>query len=158
MKRIVLLVSLGFAALAVAVAAIAKSGPDRSLRSTLAPSMPAPTDPQVHGVNPGGVPWQLTRGTVKLESDGKLKVDIRGLVIPTLGTAGPVTSVSASLFCGADTNKTAAATTSTVPLSSKGNGRIEQRITLPATCLAPIVLVNPNGNSAAYIAITGWRS
>jgi hypothetical protein len=147
---------LGVAALALAVAAIAKPGKDRSLRSTLAPSMPAPADPQLHGVNPGGVPWQLARGTVDLHSDGKLKVDIRGLVIPSMGTPGPVTTVSASLFCGNDT--TAAAKTTSVPLSSKGDAKINQRVTLPAECLAPVVFVNPNGNAAAYIAVTGWKS
>ena len=158
MRRIVLFGVLGIAALALAVVAIAKPGKERSLRSTLAPSVPAPNDPQLHGVNPGGVPWQLTRGSVDLHSDGKLKVDIRGLVIPGTGNPGPVTTVSASLFCGADTEHTAAAKTTSVPLSSKGDAKINQRITLPAECLAPVVLVNPNGNAAAYIAVTGWKS
>jgi hypothetical protein len=155
-KRLLLLVSLGIAALALTVAAIAKPGADRSLRSTLAPSVPAPADPPIHGVNPGGVPWQLTRGKVDLRSDGRLVVDIRGLVIPGVGTTGPVASVTASLFCGADTS--AAAQTGSVPLSPEGDARIDERITLPAGCLAPVVLVNPNGNPAAYIAVTGWTS
>jgi hypothetical protein len=51
-----------------------------------------------------------------------------------------------------------AATTGSVPLSSSGNARIEDHITVPATCLAPSVLVNPNGSTKAYIAVSGWKS
>jgi hypothetical protein len=39
-----------------------------------------------------------------------------------------------------------------------GDARIEAKITLPANCLAPIVVVHPNGNPGAYIAISGWKS
>jgi hypothetical protein len=74
-----------------------------------------------------------------------------------MGTARPVTTVSASLFCGADTSATPAVTTGQVPISPEGDAKIHQRVTLPATCLAPIVLVHPNGATARYISLTGWR-
>ena len=48
------------------------------------------------------------------------------------------------------------ATTASAPLSQQGNGTIRDRITLPAKCLAPIILVHPNGIDAAYIAATGF--
>src|SRR4051794_15631054 len=70
------------------------------LRATLAPSVP--TDPAFHGITPGGVPWALRRGSVRLNSDGEISVKVRGLIIPALGTADGVTSISASLLCGAD--------------------------------------------------------
>jgi hypothetical protein len=69
-----------------------------------------------------------------------------------------VKTISASLFCGADANTTPAATTGQVPLSTDGDARIRQQVTLPATCLAPIVLVHPNGAMTRYISVTGWRS
>lgn len=122
--------------------------------SSLAPSLT--TDPSIHGVAPGGFPWQLLRGTVRISADGRLRVDVRGLVIPATGTPGPVATVSASLYCAPD-GSAAAATTSTVAISDGGNATIDQAVSLPATCLAPVVLVNPNGNAAAYIAATGWR-
>jgi hypothetical protein len=31
-------------------------------------------------------------------------------------------------------------------------------VTAPQRCLAPVVLVHPNGNLAAYIAATGFTS
>ena len=161
--RKVVLLLVAAAALVFAVAASGHGGDDGKrgkghgkalLASTLAPSVP--TDVAIHGIVPGGVPWVLDRGGVRLKSDGELDVRIRGLVIPSLGTAGPVTTVSASLLCGADTAP--AATTGAVPLSSSGDARIDGTITVPATCLAPSVVVHPNGNVKAYIAVTGWKS
>ena len=88
------------------------------LESSLAPSQP--TDPTFHGVAPGGLPWVLDRGKVRLKKKGQLDLRVRGLVIPVApgnGTPGPVTTVSASLYCGADSDTTAADTTPAVPLS-----------------------------------------
>ena len=48
------------------------------------------------------------------------------------------------------------ATTDPVALSSEGDARIAQRVSLPAKCLGAIVLVHPNGNDGAYIAASGF--
>jgi hypothetical protein len=126
------------------------------LDDSLAPSQP--TDPTFHGVAPGRAPWVLTSGKVRLTSDGKLDLEVRGLVVPTTGTTGPVTTISASLYCGADTSPTPADTTQQVPISSTGNARIHDRsFAVPSTCLAPVILVHPNGNAGVYIALDGWR-
>ena len=127
-----------------------------SLHATLAPSKQ--TDPPFHGVAAGGLPWVLNHGRVGITPEGDFNVELDGLVIPALGTPGPVKTVSASLYCGADSNLVAAATTKSVPLSSRGDAEISDHVTLPDTCLAPIVLVHPNGNPRAYISVTGWRS
>ena len=129
------------------------------IKASLAPSQP--TDPTFHGVGPGGAPWVLKRGEVRLKASGKLKLRVRGLVIPVApgnGTPGPVNTISASLYCGADSNTTAAATSQQVPISRKGNARIRDRsFTVPSTCLAPVILVHPNGDTTRYIAVDGWR-
>jgi hypothetical protein len=119
----------------------------------MAPSVP--TDPTIHGVKPGALPWVLREGEARLRRDGRLDVRLRGLIIPTMGNAGPVTTVSASLYCGADATKAVAATRA-VPLSRSGRARIRARLTLPAKCLAPILLVDPNGSTTAYIAASGF--
>ena len=167
-------ISAGLAALALALTAVvgasAHDGKGKNdggggdhggavFAATLAPSQT--TDPAIHGVAPGGLPWVLDRGSVRIGSDGRFRADIRGLVIPVAhgtfpaGTAQPVTTVSASLYCGVDT--TAAATTSSVPISADGDARIDETVALPATCLGPVVLVHPNGGAGAYIAASGWR-
>jgi hypothetical protein len=123
---------------------------------SLAPSQT--TDPVFHGVSPGNAPWVLKRGDVRLKRDGKLDLELKGLVIPALGTPGPVTTVSASLYCGADSSTKAVDTTQQVSISRKGNARIRDRsFSVPATCLAPVILVQPNGLTTAYIALDGWR-
>lgn len=126
---------------------------------SLAPSMP--TDPVFHGVSPGSLPWVLRSGEVRLQGDGRFELRVRGLVIPTApftGTPGPVTTISASLYCGPDSNTMAADTTQQVPISRAGDARIEDSsFTVPATCLAPVILVHPNGLATTYIALDGWR-
>jgi hypothetical protein len=135
------------------------------LDSSLAPSMP--TDPPLFGVAPGALPWVLEFGRAELHGDGRLDVVIRGLVIPVApftGTPGPVTRVSAGLYCNdsqpaAGTSPTAAANSPTVPLSSTGDATIRTTLMLPGTkCLAPALLIHPNGATNLYIAATGFGS
>jgi hypothetical protein len=127
--------------------------------ASLAPSLP--TDPTFHGVAPGGAPWALRSGEVQVKRNGRLELRVRGLVIPGApgnGTPGPVTTISASLYCGADADTTPADTTQQVPISPAGNARIRDRsFNVPSTCLAPIVLVHPNGDATHYIAVEGRR-
>jgi hypothetical protein len=128
------------------------------LRSTLAPSVPG--DPTFHGVNPGGAPWVLQRGEVRLKRNGQFRLRLQGLVIPNPpgdNTPGPVTTVNASLYCGADSDTAAVATTGQVPISRQGDANINTTISVPATCLAPLILVHPNGIAGAYISLEGWR-
>src|SRR3954447_24506085 len=128
------------------------------LDAALAPSVPS--DPAFHGVTAGAAPWVLKRGSVEL-TRSRLELEVRGLVIPSPpgdGTAGPVKTISASLYCGADADTAAADTTPQVPLSSSGNARIRDRgFAVPATCLAPVILVHPNGDATHYIALDGRR-
>jgi hypothetical protein len=126
---------------------------------SLAPSMP--TDPTFHGVTPGSLPWVLRSGTVRLKRDRRFDLSVTGLVIPTApftGSPGPVKTISASLYCGADSDTTAAETTQQVPISPRGDARIrDASFSVPTTCLAPVILVHPNGLMNNYIAVDGWR-
>jgi len=165
-RRAVLTLSLGAImalSLSLAVGAFGehghRQGDDRAgFAQTLAPSVP--TDPSFHGVAPGGAPWVLRRGDVKV-SDGRLDLRVRGLVIPVApgnGTPGPVNTISASLYCGADANTAPAETTGQVPISRRGDARIRDRSSdVPDICLAPVVLVHPNGDTTRYIAVEGQR-
>jgi hypothetical protein len=149
------------AAVVFVAAAAADHGGDRSrghktlLRQHLVGSILS--DQPIHGVTRGGLPWQ-GGGDAKLERRGRFEARIRGLIIPSLGTAGPVTSITISLYCSPDSNPAAAFTTQPVPLSQKGNARVRQHVTVPSRCLAPVLLVHPNGGAGAYIAATGFTS
>ena len=47
---------------------------------------------------------------------------------------------------------------SAIELSPKGDARIrDASFSVPSTCLAPVILVEPNGSTTIYIALDGWR-
>jgi len=151
---VALLTVAGFAITAMmATNALASPSMEPILKSSVDPSVP--TDPALHGVEAGSAPWVLERGVIRLASNGHLKVDVKGLIIPGLGTPGPVTSIDASIFCGNET--TPAATTGTFPLSGEGDGLIKATVSLPASCQTPAVLINPLGISSIYIASSGFQ-
>ena len=154
-RKLVFSPIVAIAAVAGLVITAGASSAAGSLHSTLAPSHP--TDPPFHSVTAGGVPWVLNHGRVSITPEGEFNVEIDGLLIPGVGT-GPVKTVSASLYCGADANAAAAATTKPAPFSRRGDAEINDHVTLPETCLAPIVLIHPNNGLARYIAVTGWRA
>ena len=47
------------------------------------------------------------------------------------------------------------ATTPTVPYDTDGDARIRADIDVPDRCIAPVVLLNPAGNTAVYIGVSG---
>lgn len=125
------------------------------LITSLAPSVPS--DPALLGSTAGSAPWVLRSGEAKLHSDGRLTARIRGLVIPTgtfAGTPGPVTAVSASLYCGG--SSTPVGTSPSAPISRDGDARIATTLTLPAKCQIPALLIHPNGALGVYIATSGF--
>jgi hypothetical protein len=108
------------------------------------------SDPPLFGANRGGAPWQNTSGEAKVQADGTVKVSLVGLVIPGVGT-GAVRTVTATVAC----NDAKGPMTAPVTLSPEGNAEIKETVTLPTRCLAPAVLIHPNGNPNTYIAATG---
>ena len=127
------------------------------LQAPLAPSVPSPSDPSIFGVAPGGAPWQLQHGKVQLGQNGTIRIDVGGLVLTSTG-ANPLPDIAASVFC----NGALAGTTAPVPFSTIGDAQIHATISLPSTCLAPTVMLNPATGSLStsvkpgtYIGIDG---
>jgi hypothetical protein len=118
-----------------------------------------PAGPILFGVKPGGAPWVIDRGEAKVRRDGRVKVRVEGLVIPTAPQNGtnPLSNLAATVYCGG----AAVGTTSAVPFSTDGDARIDEKLAtpLPRPCLAPAVLLNPAPggvvNTTVYIAATG---
>ncbi len=119
------------------------------IRAHFTPSVP--TDPAIFGVKAGGLPWVLDEGSVRIRSNGRTDVRLEGLqVLRTDGsTDNPVPTITASLYCGG----VFVTRTDKQPLSvPAGDARFRVRLTVPASCDMATVLINPNGNPAAYIA------
>jgi len=120
-----------------------------------------PTDQTLFGVKPGGAPWVIRRGEAEVRRDGRVEVRVKGLVIPTPPQNGtnPLPGIAATVFCGGK----AVGTTKTVPFSTAGDARIDDRLAtpIPRPCVVPAVLLNPQLGSAVnpgvYIAATGVR-
>jgi hypothetical protein len=112
----------------------------------------------IAGVKSGGAPWVVNHGFAVVNDDGRLRADVRGLILPNLGTPGPVTAVAASVVCG----DAVAVTTDSVLLSVDGNAEIHAKLQVPSPCLGTIVLIRAtafNGTPlpapGPWIAATG---
>lgn len=139
-----------------------------SFDSSVIGSMPALV---IGGVNSGGVPWVVGAGEASISPNGRVHVEVHGLLIAApapanlVGTTGPVTMVGATLVCGGTGGSPVAVPDISVtpsPLSSMGNAQIDQVLTLPPMCFGPVVLVRVFNSSAAlgsqlgvFIAATG---
>lgn len=94
------------------------------------------------GVAGGGAPWQIDRGDVKLFADGRLHVEVHGLLL--LNGTNPIRNGRAIVACGG----APAASSPIVPFSEAGNAEVDTIVNLPSPCLAPAVFfagVLPNG-------------
>jgi hypothetical protein len=112
----------------------------------------------VGGVASAGAPWVVRHGSAIITDGGRIRVDVRGLLLPSTNTTGPVTQVAASVVC----SDTVAATSKSANLSAQGNAEISDRLTLPSPCFGPAVLIRiaginntPSAAPGAWIAITG---
>ncbi len=112
----------------------------------------------LRGIPGGGLPWTLSEANGSLTADGRLKVEVQGLVLVATG-ANPIASFRARVSCvksdGTFDNILTDAFPATTGLASDGGGdaEIETTVTLPQPCIAPIVFVTSPGGS--WFAATG---
>lgn len=114
----------------------------------------------IRGVNGAGAPWQIDSAKGELSADGELEVRVRGLVI--VGSNNPVAFFRALVSCQSVDNNGLPITVN-VPTTNgaevmigdphNGNAKIEETISLPDPCIAPIVFVTSPG--LAWFATTG---
>jgi len=114
----------------------------------------------VGGVNSCGKIWALESGQAMLSSDGKLAVEVQGLVLNDAttgdfnGTPDGVTGVAAALIC----NGSLVAQTDVAPLSATGDATIEAKLASPSNCFGPVVVLREQyeGNIGGWLAATGF--
>ncbi len=105
------------------------------------------------GLIGGGVPWVLDQGNAKLFADGRLRVEVEGLVLATTHT-NPIANGRAVVTCGS----VPAASSPIVPFSAAGDAEVSTTVQLPSPCLAPAVFfvgVLPTG-AERWFAVTGF--
>lgn len=118
----------------------------------------------IRGVPGGGLPWTIGSAHGELKADGKLEINVDGLVLADdpsvpagLRLTNPLPSFRATVSClSIDANKlptTVNVSTDAFPASPAGDSEIETTVSLPSPCIAPIVFVTtPSG---AWLAATG---
>jgi hypothetical protein len=162
MKRLVLLLSLlGVTGLAVVFGATAGGNTAKVLKFERMAPVVAPftgsTNP-IRGINGGGVPWSIESGTGFLRADGRLHIEVEGLIIPALGR-NPVPAFRGVVNClTPDAPMTGVnLVTDPFPATMSGDAEIDATVDLPEMCVAPIVFVTNGTGSApgAWFATTG---
>ncbi|TAK02342.1 MAG: hypothetical protein EPO36_02390 [Chloroflexota bacterium] len=144
--RLILALTL-LVALAAATVATASAGGRKVLDSTMA-GLPVPST-VLNGLTGGGAPWQIENGRVLLFADGRLHVEVEGLIIPAQGR-NPVPQGKAVVTCG----ETVAAETALVPFSEAGDAEIDTVVDLPDPCHGVAVFfTNATGR---WFAVTGF--
>jgi hypothetical protein len=103
----------------------------------------------INGVIGGGAPWVIDSGRARLFADGRLEVDINGLVLAASRT-NPVASGHAIVTC----DGAPAATTDNVPFSPSGDAQISTFVKLPVQCLAPAVFFTTGTDR--WLAVTAF--
>ena len=121
----------------------------------------------IRGVNGGGLPWVLDEAKVELDRDGKLEVEVEGLIIPADAGFGfnPAPFFRAIVSClsvdvGGNVVTANVMTTNDAEVMEgdprNGDAKIKADVELPTPCVAPIVFVTSPGGS--WFSSTGLMS
>ena len=105
----------------------------------------------LQGLAGGGAPWVLDDGRAMLFADGRLHVEVEGLLL--LNGTNPIPNGRAVVTCGS----APAVSSPVVPFSPAGDAEVNARVSLPSPCLAPAVFfvgVLPTG-AERWFAVTG---
>jgi hypothetical protein len=163
MKRLALLLSLvAIVGLGAVFGALASGTSDKVLKFERMAPVVSPwtgaTGVPIRGLAGGGVPWSIERGTGFLRADGRLHIEVEGLIIPARGNnpIGAFRGVVNCLTPGSPTDGVNLVT-APAPATMAGDATIDARVDLPETCVAPIVFVTNGTGSApgAWFASTG---
>jgi hypothetical protein len=160
MRKLMAVLAAVVVVAAIGVTTAVSSGDGRTVLKfeTMAPVVPPYTGTAnpIRGVNGGGVPWKLASAEGRLRADGRLSIDVEGLVLVSTGanpspTFRGVVSCLSSDAAGAPT--TVNVSTDPAPATSTGNAELNAKVALPSPCFAPIVFVTSGGGN--WFAVTG---
>jgi hypothetical protein len=103
----------------------------------------------VRGVNPGAGPWRIADLRADVDTDGRIKVRGRGLLLASSNSIGQNAnqSVFATLICEAAAPFVERSTSLTgVPLEPNGDFRIDDMLNpAPSECPSPVLLIRNTG-------------
>jgi len=139
------------AVLALGTVASTAAGGPKILDARMAP-VTVPNQ-VLQGLTGGGAPWSIEEGKATLFADGRLHVEVEGLIVIARGN-NPIPQGRAIITC----SSAPAVSSPIVPFSTAGDAEVNARVTLPASCLAPAVFfvgVTATG-AQPWFAVTGF--
>jgi hypothetical protein len=112
-----------------------------------------PTNP-IRGMGGGGVPWSVDVAKGELRTDGRLELEVEGLVLTSTGV-NPSPTFVARVNCLTGAQPVNGETVSTAPVKTgpEGDAEFDTRVALPDPCYAPIVFVT--NEAGRWFAVTG---
>ncbi len=121
------------------------------------PPFTGATNP-IRGINGGGLPWVISEGEIEVRANGRVHMEVEGLVIdptetavPAIAGINPIATFAVVVSClhadGTWTNVTTAPT----PADRAGNAELDTMVSLPADCMSPVAFVT-NGTGKAWFA------
>ncbi len=141
---------------ALAVGAVTASGGSSGRLESSMAGIPAGLTGQVlMGVQGGGLPWSLGKGEASLAGDGRLHVEVEGLVLAAGANAGinPIPTGVAIVAC----DGAVAAQSGPVPFSRAGDAEVDATLILPSPCVAPVIFfAGATGAGPRWFAVTGF--
>jgi len=102
----------------------------------------------VRGVPPGAGPWRIADLKADIDTNGRIRVRGRGLLLASSNSIGQNAgqSVFATLICEAAAPFVEHNTTFRVPLAPDGDFRIDDVLdSVPSTCPSPVLLIRNAG-------------
>jgi hypothetical protein len=109
--------------------------------------------PTLFGVAGGGAPWVIDEGRATLTADGRLHVEVQGLVLASSHT-NPIHFGRAIVAC----DGAVAASTDAVAFSAAGDAEVDATVSLPSPCFAPAVFfagIFSTAPTDRWFAVTG---
>ena len=109
----------------------------------------------IRGVPGAGAQWSIGDAEADLRSDGRLEIDVEGLIVTVRGN-NPLAQFKAIVSCQSVVDGAPAVTNVSTDLfdaNTAGDAQTETNVDLPTPCYAPIVFVTTPGGS--WIAVTG---
>jgi hypothetical protein len=108
----------------------------------------------VRGLNGGGLPWVISEGEITVRADGRVKMEVEGLVIDPTETANPAfaginpsPTFTVIVSCLDDKGKVTNITAGTTPATKAGDAEFEGSVSLPMDCMSPIAFVTNAGGA-----------
>ena len=119
----------------------------------------------IGGVGSCGKIWTLKSGKAKLKASGKLRVEVKGLVLNDAsvgqynGSPDGVDAVAVAVICHGPSGAAVAAQLEPVRLSKTGDAKAEGKVDLPNGCVGPVIVLRERyeGKIGGWLAGTGMQ-